>query len=181
MFLPRIFILIAFFLLPSFFVYHIPIAHAVFFNKDALYKKYDFKYLSAEAVEPVGEVIHGRAVVQSFFPRGRVVGVSLLMATYARINSSSVNVVFKKNGLTISEDNLRASALTDNAFVYFDIDSVVFKEGDVFEIVVNSDAEYKNDSITIWTGKCSNKISEPVLSYGDDKLESCLVGKIFMS
>jgi uncharacterized membrane protein len=103
---------------------------------------------------PVGEIISDIEIKQTFtLPSNvkKLIGFSLIFATWARTNISEITVSLSDaKGHIIQKYNLRAETLADNSFVDFELSQPQLNSGDAFTLLIKSDAVAGN-GITLWS------------------------------
>ena len=101
-----------------------------FLNNNSLSGKQITSSIPAE--EPIGEIVEGVTVVQEIPFRKDVSNVSVLFATYKRINKGNlfVEIVGKDSGLIYGKQKYDVSTFSDNSFVTIPFDVMASSQDD---------------------------------------------------
>lgn len=118
------------------------------------YKISDKSIMSEEATTPVGELLKGTIVEQTFIAEADIIdNISLKFATYDRQNTGTVRVQLlddiSKNILL--DRQLDVSNLDDNAFVTLQPDKMIrTAKGKMLRISISSETGTPGNAVTLW-------------------------------
>ena len=109
---------------------------------------------AAIAETPIGEILIGKEVRQSFKTIRKISGVSILFATYARKNTGSIIVQLLFDGKSVLNKEVKCESMVDNSFIEFDLNrSIDTPEAKICEIVIASAGGRPGNAVTIWGSK----------------------------
>ncbi len=109
----------------------------------------------------VGEITKDVVLKQGFVPEAdELNGISFLISTYERVNTSNINIrIVDESGTTISSNDIQTSTLNDNSFVYLTFDAPIsLKKGTKYDIIISSNDGTIGNAVTFWMG---NAMSVP--------------------
>lgn len=129
----------------------------------------------------VGEIVKGGEVEQTFLnDQNNLSGVTIKLATYARINSGSIVIGIKKPGskYNIYETTFKANSIMDNQLFEFRFPPIKFSKGKVYAISIRSLDGVPGDSITAYNST-GDSYKNGSLYIGGVKQEGDLMFKVF--
>ncbi|MFL0163863.1 ABC transporter permease [Candidatus Clostridium helianthi] len=117
--------------------------------------------LSYQIVDsPVGEILNNTKIEQDFSVNADIInGISLKVATYARINKGNlfVNLIDKQSGSSLFNQVVDVSNLKDNSDFFLNIkDRINGVKGKELALIITSDISDSNNSVTLYTAKDTN-------------------------
>lgn len=171
---------ISIFLIPALACTFIPFSLALKINPDIIVNTYKMSALSEMGEVPVGEIIGGKMVVQTFKPKlNGLTAISVQLATYARENHGEVRLRLEDNeGQNLAEKIVDASEILDNRYFIFAFDPILDSEGKAYRLTIQSDKSYPGNAITAWASK-SNVYSEGELSFAGVATGGDIVMRIY--
>lgn len=110
---------------------------------------------SVSASEPVGELVRGMELRQPFTARGdEVLGLSMQMSTYARVNTAHLVVELVDGGnQVLAHTELPGENIADNAIQTIAFDQPVpVKRGEQYALVLTSPDGAPGNAVTVWQG-----------------------------
>jgi hypothetical protein len=143
-------------IIPSLLAVLLPVNLATAVSADAPFARLTKIEYGITAKKPIGELLAGVVVRQGFKPEaGRLKGVSVYMATYARQNEGLLEVsVLKGESEQICSQRYDARKLRDNSYVNLVCDSeVVFSGSETLQIEVRGITGSLGSSPTIWVSE----------------------------
>jgi len=106
---------------------------------------------------PIGAILNNTTIEQDFSVNADIINkISIKVATYARVNKGNlfIKLVDKQNGNNILNQTIDVSTLKDNSNLVLDIRSkIIGIEGKTLALIITSDIDDINNSITLYTGK----------------------------
>lgn len=118
------------------------------------YKKSVNNIISPEATTPIGELIKGSIVEQTFIANTDTVdSISLMFATFTRQNTGTVRVqlIDDSNKAVLMEHHLDVAQLIDNSFVMMEAEKTGYSiKGKVLRISVSSETGSPGNAVTLW-------------------------------
>ena len=87
---------------------------------------------SISAEEPIGEIVEGITIVQEIPVQKDISNISVLFATYGRINKGDlfIEIVGKESGLIYGKQKYDVSTFSDNSFVTIPFDVMASSQDD---------------------------------------------------
>lgn len=125
-----------------------------------------------DAAAAVGEITADRPVCQNFtIASDRVIQYQLQFTTYARQNTSSVNLqIYDSNGALLAENVISAAELQDNAVQTIVLDQPIQdRGGETAQLVITSDAAPSNAVSVFYGNSISAGRGTVTQSYSDDQ------------
>ena len=129
---------------------------------------------------PVGEVVAGGDIVQSFrAKRDNLTFISIMMATYLRVNNSKVTFsLMDENHKKIIDDEIEASTLSDNKYYHFNIPTIKNSKGKKYYLKISSVDAKSGNAVTAWCS-AENKYPEEKLFYNNVAVQGSLVMRLY--
>lgn len=119
--------------------------------------------ISQEVSEaPIGEIMQSTKVEQDFSVNGNIISnIRIKTATYARKNNGNlfISLVDKGSSKELFSENVDISTLPDNDYFTLNIkDNIEGVKGKTLALIITSDSDGKENSITLWGGKSLNNL-----------------------
>lgn len=115
---------------------------------------------------PIGAIIIGIDVTQTFQTDGIITGFAIKFATYGRENTCDVSIVLKdQKDEIVYKTNINAKQIIDNMYMWFYLDEPYGDKNSIqeYKIIVASNTDDDSNAITIWRSKTDN-LKQAVLS-----------------
>lgn len=136
---------------------------------------------SIPAEEPIGEIVEGITIVQEIPVQKDISNISVLFATYGRINKGDlfVEIVGKESGLIYGKQKYDVSTFSDNSFVTIPFDVMASSQDDsTLYLQITSDSQ-PGSAITAWKSKQSTSNNLTSLKINDALISGELVYTVF--
>ena len=180
----RFYIGLGFFIIPSLLCLWSPpnVIALVFPNK---YMQHKLSLLQVNIIgdvpfDDVGEIISGSKVSQSFLAsHDELHAISVLMATYARKNSSKIKfTLLNQDHKKIYSQELGTGTISDNTYLNFIFPVISKSKGNVFYFELSSVDASAGNAITVYRTKTKN-YSDGILLVNKTLVAGDLVMKIY--
>ena len=122
--------------------------------------------LSLPASHPFGEITKGMVLQQSFVSdKNNLSRIDILLATYARSNSTHLRVELLENNTKLIYRKLVSEAsLSDNSYFSILFPTIRQSKGHIFQIILSSPDGFSGNTVTAWltSAKSSMSIGESI-------------------
>lgn len=136
----------------------------ILFGNQLKYRDSDVKIQMTESNAPVGEILKGDIIKQTFLMENDAIDeFSLQFATYDRQNTGTIKVqlINEKNGLVVLEKILDVANLKDNSEVAFRSDRPIGNlSGSVLSLNITSETGVPGNAVTLWYNDHAERIDQ---------------------
>lgn len=134
--------------------------------------------------EPVGEIINGVRIEQSFtVDRNNFSGVELLLATYKKDIKSddvlNIELIDYKTGKEVFNHQVKLSKIADNRFYKINFNPIRNSANNEYKLIVTSNAD-KQNAITMWKNTEDSIVGNLIIN-GDKKSGNIIINTLFNS
>lgn len=133
---------------------------------------------------PVAEITQGMTIRQTFKVDHQIEGISLLLATYGRENSSEYQAEINDltSGTSLYSDTIKTQNLRDNSYYNFLFNSsVIINTNHLYEISISSDNAVSGNAITIWSSNTDTYKSGELYVNGEKRSSDLVLSTIVIN